>query len=53
MITIKDVKFAVKYAKDNPKEAKKVIAQAVVLTSAAMVVGVLAVKGATVLVGQK
>lgn len=53
MITMSDIKFFIQYTKENPKEAKKVIAQAVVLTATAMTVGILAVKGATTLVKQK
>lgn len=49
MIKFDDVKFFVKYTKENPKEAFNVIAQAIVLTSGAMIVGVLITKGATAL----
>lgn len=53
MITKDDIRFAIKYTKENPKEAGKIIAQAVVLTASAMTIGILAVKGATVLVAKK
>ena len=47
MITLKDVKFFVKFCKENPKEATKTIAQATLMVTGAMTVGILAVKGAT------
>ena len=49
MSKLNDIKFAIQYAKDNPKEAAKLVAQATVITVSAGVIMVLAVKGATVL----
>ena len=47
MITRKDVKAAIQYCKDQPKEAAKLIVMSAALTAGAMVVGILTVKGAT------
>lgn len=42
-----DAMFVVKFCIENPKEATKIIAQAVLVTGVVILVGVLAVKGAT------
>lgn len=49
-MTKQDIKDVVKFAKENPKEATSIIAQAVVLTSIASIVAILTIKGATDLV---
>lgn len=50
---INDVKFLIQYAKAEPEDFKKTMVQATVLVSSAMLVGVLAIKGATLIVGKK
>ncbi len=42
-----DVKFFVKFCKENPKEAAITIAKATLMVTGAMTIGILTIKGTT------